>query len=397
MANFRYSAKNMEGKTLRGTMEASGVRNLQQQLKEQDLFLIEAKEREAKRYRKIGPKQLSEFCKELSALLSSGVSIVRALEIVAEEEGTPKAVRDIYLELLADLKRGVSLSESMEEKRCFPGLMVGMVRSGEGSGNMDLVMERLSLHYNKENRLKQQVTSAMAYPVVLLGMSVAVVILIVTFILPQFEELFAEMERLPLPTEILMSCSDFLIHEWYLALLAVFLLVVILHTLGRIRKVRWVLDYGKVHLPVAGRLNQVIYTARFSRTLSSLYSSGMPVVSALQTAGETIGNEYIKEQIPKAVSKVRSGVPLSQALLEIDGFLRKLSSTILVGEESGRLDRMLDSIAVTMEEEAEAATKRLVTLLEPVMICIMALLVGFIIIAVMLPIYESYGTIESSV
>ncbi|MCI8282599.1 MAG: type II secretion system F family protein [Lachnospiraceae bacterium] len=397
MANFRYSAKNMEGKTLRGTMEASGLPNLQQQLKAQGLFLMEAKEREAKKHKKIGPRQLSEFCKELSALLSSGVSIVRALEIVAEEEGTPKAVRNIYQELLADLKRGVSLSESMEEKGCFPGLMVGMVRSGEGSGNMDMVMERLSLHYNKENRLQQQVTSAMAYPLVLLSMSVAVVILIVTFILPQFEELFSEMERLPVPTEILMACSDFLIHEWYLAILAVFLLVVILRILGRVRKVRRILDYGKVHLPVVGKLNQVIYTARFSRTLSSLYSSGMPVVSALQTAGETIGNEYIKEQIPKATAKVRSGVPLSQALLEIDGFLRKLSSTILVGEESGRLDRMLDSIAMAMEEEAEAATKRLVTLLEPVMICIMALLVGFIIVAVMLPIYESYGTIETSV
>ncbi len=397
MANFRYSAKNMEGKTLRGTMEASGLPNLQQQLKAQGLFLMEAKEREAKKHKKIGSRQLSEFCKELSALLSSGVSIVRALEIVAEEEGTPKAVRNIYQELLADLKRGVSLSESMEEKGCFPGLMVGMVRSGEGSGNMDMVMERLSLHYNKENRLQQQVTSAMAYPLVLLSMSVAVVILIVTFILPQFEELFSEMERLPVPTEILMACSDFLIHEWYLAILAVFLLVVILRILGRVRKVRRILDYGKVHLPVVGKLNQVIYTARFSRTLSSLYSSGMPVVSALQTAGETIGNEYIKEQIPKATAKVRSGVPLSQALLEIDGFLRKLSSTILVGEESGRLDRMLDSIAMVMEEEAEAATKRLVTLLEPVMICIMALLVGFIIVAVMLPIYESYGTIETSV
>lgn len=397
MANFRYSAKNMEGKTIRGTIEASGLPNLQQQLKEQGLFLIEAKEREAKRHKKIGPRQLSEFCKELSALLSAGISIVRALEIVAEEEGTPKAVRNIYQELLSDLKRGVSLSESMEEKECFPGLMVGMVRSGEGSGNMDMVMERLSLHYNKENRLKQQVTSAMAYPMVLLGMSVAVVILIVTFILPQFEELFSEMERLPLPTELLMACSDFLIHEWYLAILAVFLLAVILRTLGRIRKVRRMLDYWKVHFPAVGKLNQVIYTARFSRTLSSLYSSGMPVVFALQTAGETIGNEYIKEQIPKIASSVRSGVPLSQALLEVDGFLRKLSSTILVGEESGRLDQMLDSIALAMEEEAEAATKRLVTLLEPAMICIMALLVGFIIVAVMLPIYESYGTIEGSV
>ena len=122
----------------------------------------------------------------------------------------------------------------------------------------------------------------------------------------------------------------------------------------------------------------------------------MPIASALQTAGGTVGNLYVEQQFEKVTGMVRSGVPLSQALKEVDGFLRKLSSTILVGEESGRLDVMLDSIAMTMEQEAEEATKRLVTLLEPVLICVMALLVGFIIVAVMLPIYESYGAIEGA-
>lgn len=397
MALFRYSAKNMEGKTLRGTMEAASTFQLQQQLKEQGLFLIEAKDKvAAKEYQKLSPRQLSEFCKELSTLLTSGISIVRALEIIAEEEGISHSVRSIYLDVLSDLKKGVSLSEAMEERKCFPELMLGMIRSGEGSGSIDGVMARLSLHYDRENRLKQQVKSAMAYPLVLLAMSIGVVILIVTFILPQFEELFSQMETLPLPTEILMACSDFLIHEWYLALLFLFLAVLILRTLSRIRRVRRAIDYGKVHLPVVGRLNKVVYTARFSRTLSSLYSSGMPIIAALQTAGETIGNVYVEEQFPKVISLVRSGASLSSALREVDGFLKKLPSTILVGEESGRLDEMLDSIALTMEEEAEGAMKRLVTLLEPVMICIMALLVGFIIVAVMLPIYESYGAIEGS-
>lgn len=236
----------------------------------------------------------------------------------------------------------------------------------------------------------------MTYPMVLLVMSILVVILIVTFILPQFEELFAEMESLPVVTEILMGISDFLVTQWYVALLVIFLLFIILRTVGKIYKVRRTIDYIKVHMPVAGKLNKVIYTARFSRTLSSLYSSGMPIASALQTAGGTVGNVYVEEQFDKVISMVRSGIPLSQALREVDGFLRKLSSTIMVGEESGRLDAMLDSIAMTMEEEAEAATKRLVTLLEPILICIMALVVGFIIIAVMLPIYESYGAIEGS-
>lgn len=397
MPNFRYTAKSMEGKIQRGTMEAAGESALQQMLKEQGLYLIEAKDAAAvKKHKKLNARQLSEFSKELSTLLASGVSIVRALEIIAEEEGISPITKALYLDILAELKRGLSLSEAMEMKQCFPELMLGMIRSGEGSGNIDAVMNRLALHYERENRLKQQVQSAMTYPMVLLVMSILVVILIVTFILPQFEELFAEMESLPVVTEILMGISDFLLTQWYVALLVIFLLFIILRTVGKIYKVRRTIDYIKVHMPVAGKLNKVIYTARFSRTLSSLYSSGMPIASALQTAGGTVGNVYVEEQFDKVISMVRSGIPLSQALREVDGFLRKLSSTIMVGEESGRLDAMLDSIAMTMEEEAEAATKRLVTLLEPILICIMALVVGFIIIAVMLPIYESYGAIEGS-
>ncbi len=397
MPNFRYTAKSMEGKIQRGTMEAAGEGALQQMLKEQGLYLIEAKDAAAvKKHKKLNARQLSEFSKELSTLLASGVSIVRALEIIAEEEGISPVTKALYLDILAELKRGLSLSEAMEMKQCFPELMLGMIRSGEGSGNIDAVMNRLALHYERENRLKQQVQSAMTYPMVLLVMSILVVILIVTFILPQFEELFAEMESLPVVTEILMGISDFLVTQWYVALLVIFLLFIILRTVGKIYKVRRTIDYIKVHMPVAGKLNKVIYTARFSRTLSSLYSSGMPIASALQTAGGTVGNVYVEEQFDKVISMVRSGIPLSQALREVDGFLRKLSSTIMVGEESGRLDAMLDSIAMTMEEEAEAATKRLVTLLEPILICIMALVVGFIIIAVMLPIYESYGAIEGS-
>lgn len=397
MPNFRYTAKGMDGKIRRGTMEAVGENALQQMLKDQGLFLIEAKDMTAvKKHRKLTSKQLSEFCREMSTLLASGVGIVRALEIIADEEGTSPVEKALYLDILTDLKRGLSMSDAMENRQCFPQLMLGMIRSGEGSGNIDSVMNRLCLHYERDNRLKQQVQSAMTYPMVLLVMSIAVVILIVTFILPQFEELFAEMESLPVATEILMGISDFLVNQWYVALLVVFLLAVILRTVAKIYKVRRTIDYIKVHIPVAGKLNKVIYTARFSRTLSSLYSSGMPIASALQTAGATIGNIYVEEQFGQVISMVRSGIPLSQALREVDGLLRKLSSTIMIGEESGRLDTMLDSIAMIMEEEAETATKRLVTLLEPVMICIMAMMVAFIIIAVMLPIYQSYGAIEGS-
>lgn len=397
MARFRYVAKNMEGKIFRGVMDAAKESSLQQQLGDQGLYLIRAKDASPVReHRKFTPKQLSEFSRELSTLLASGISIVRALEIVAGGEGLSARVRSVYLDVLSQLQKGVHLWEAMEAQKCFPELMLGMIRSGEESGRLDQVTERLALHYERDNRLREQVKSAMTYPAVLLVMSTAVVILIVTFILPQFEELFSEMEHLPAVTMFLMGASNFLVNRWYVLLLAVFLLAVILQFLGKTETMRRTLGYLKIHLPVVGRLNKVIYTARFSRTLSSLYASGMPILSALKTAGETVGNLYIEEQFEEVVSQVRSGASLSQSLCRVDGFLQKLSSIILVGEESGRLDVMLDSIAVTMEEDAEAASKRLVTLLEPMLICMMALIVGFIIVAIMLPIYESYGAIEGA-
>ncbi|MBC5658609.1 type II secretion system F family protein [Anaerosacchariphilus sp. NSJ-68] len=397
MAQFRYSAKDMAGKVHRGTLEAATEKALQEELTEQGLFLINAKNlTEAKGHKRLKPKQLADFCRELSTLLASGVSLVRALDIISGQEGIPGSEREIYQAVLLDLRKGISLSEAMEARGCFPELMLGMIRSGEGSGNLDQVAERLSIQYEKEYKLSQQVRSAMTYPAILLILSVVVVILIVTFILPQFQTLFDQMDSLPRVTLILMGISDFLVKRWYLAILGLLAMIAVIRLIVGIPGVRRQIDYRKVHMPGFGRLFKVIYTARFARTLSSLYSSGMPIAQAIGIAGKTVGNTYVEEQFDMVVTQVRSGIALSRALHEVDGFLLKLSSTILVGEESGQLDVMLDSIAATLEEDAEQATKRMVTLLEPILIICMAVVVGFIMIAVMLPIYQSYAAIENA-
>ena len=397
MAQFRYKAKNMEGKMRRGVMEAVSEKALQQDLKEQGFYLISAKKAGGLRGRKkFTSRQLAEFNRELSSLLTAGVSLVRALDIISEEEGVPAFAKEVYGEMLSDIKKGLSLSDAMENRNCFPGLMRGMIRSGEGSGNLDEVTARLAVHYEKEAILNQQVRSAMMYPMVLLVMCVVIVLIIVTFVLPQFEELFSQMESLPLPTEMVMAFSHLLVERWYAVLVAVLIIIAVSRVILGFPRIKRGMDYIKVHAPIFGKLNKVIYTARFARTLSSLYSSGMSVVNSLKLAAETIGNQYVEEQFTQVSVKVRSGVPLSEALQDVDGLMKKLASTILVGEESGRLDTMLDSIAQSMEMEAQEATKRMVTLLEPLMICVMALLVGFVVVAVMLPIYESYGAIENA-
>ena len=397
MARFRYVAKDMKGKKHKGTLEAVTENALQQQLREDGLFLIRAKKlTESRGYQKLKAKQLAVFCRELSTLLASGVTLVRALDIISEQEGITEGEREIYKDILQDLKKGIPLSEAMETKKCFPDLMIGMLRSGEGSGNLDQVTQRLAIQYEKDYKLTQQVKSAMTYPCVLLVLCVAIVILIVTFILPQFQSLFDQMDSLPWVTNVLIAASDFLTQKWYIAILVVLCVVAVIRIIAGIPAVRRQIDYRKVHLPMFGRLFKVIYTARFARTLSSLYSSGMPFASAIGIAGSTIGNSYIEDQFEGVVTQVRSGIPLSQALREVDGLMKKLASTILVGEESGRLDVMLDSIANTLEDESEEATKRMVTLLEPILILFMAVIVGFIMIAVMLPIYQSYAAIENA-
>ena len=397
MARFKYVAKDMSGKVHKGTVEAASENALTQQLREENLYLVEAKDLNgAKKHKKLKAKQLAAFCRELSALLASGVTLVRALDIISEQEGMNKDERDIYKDVLQDLKRGISLSDAMESKECFPDLMIGMIRSGEGSGNLDLVTQRLSVQYEKDYKLTQQVKSAMTYPCILLVLCVVIVILIVTFILPQFQSLFDQMESLPMITNILIAVSNFLVQKWYIALLTVAVIVALIRIIVGIPAVRRGVDWMKVHMWGFGKLFKVVYTARFARTLSSLYSSGMPLVSAVGVATKTIGNGYVESQFDEVITMVRGGVPLSQGLREVDGLLKKLSSTILVGEESGRLDVMLDSIAETLEADAEQATKRMVTLLEPILIIFMALIDGCIMIGVMLPIYQSYSAIENA-
>ena len=397
MARFKYVAKDMSGKVHKGTVEAASENALTQQLREENLYLVEAKDLNgAKKHKKLKAKQLAAFCRELSTLLASGVTLVRALDIISEQEGINKDERDIYKDVLQDLKRGISLSDAMESKECFPELMIGMIRSGEGSGNLDLVTQRLSIQYEKDYKLTQQVKSAMTYPCILLVLCVVIVILIVTFILPQFQSLFDQMESLPMITNILIAVSNFLVQKWYIALLAVAVIVALIRIIVGIPAVRRGVDWLKVHMWGFGKLFKVVYTARFARTLSSLYSSGMPLVSAVGVAAKTIGNGYVESQFDEVITMVRGGVPLSQGLREVDGLMKKLSSTILVGEESGRLDVMLDSIAETLEADAEQATKRMVTLLEPILIIFMALIVGCIMIGVMLPIYQSYSAIENA-
>ena len=398
MPNYKYTAAGSNGKKVRGVMTAPDETALYQRLREEGKYLTASKEVTGKRTSgKLKIVVVADFCRQLGTLLGAGVSLVRALSIIAAEESVKPKGRTIYEEMLRLIRQGVPLSEAMERQApAFPELLVGMLRSAEVSGNLDHTAKRMAVHYEKEHRINSKVRSAMVYPIILAVMMVAIVVFVVGYILPQFSDLFATMGELPWMTRVVMAFSDLVTNYWYLLILGLAVLVMLIRMVLKAPAVRLAFDKRKLKLPVVGKLLRTIYTARFARTLSSLYGSGVPIMSSLSTAADTVGNQYIVSQFGESVRLLQQGGSLTDALRRIDGFENKLASSIAIGEETGNLDEMLDVTADSYDYASEQAMNRLVTLLEPCMLILMGFMVGFIMLAILLPIFGSYNAIEQS-
>ena len=396
MGSYRYKAQNSDGRVVSGRMNAANADELHNKLKSNSMLLIDSSEvKDSKRsIKRLKYDRVADFSRNLSKLLGAGVTLVRALSIIAEDESIKEGERRIYTDILRLVRSGVPFSDAMEEQGgVFPTLFINMIRSAESGGNLDGTAENMAEYYSKEYRLQEKIKSSTTYPKILAVLIVIVVIIIMGFVLPQFESLFSQMESLPLATEILMGISDFVANKWYLMIFFGVIIFIIIKIVTSIPSVKLVLDMMEIHLPKIGGLRKIIYTARFSRTLASMYSAGIPIVTCLQIAKTTIGNTYIESQFDKLIADVRAGKALSDGLSEIDGFVRKLPSSVSVGEETGALDSMLVSIADQMDYDAEIAIEKLVAMIEPIMIVVMAVIVGFIMIAVIKPIYGSYQAI----
>ncbi len=395
MEKYLYTAKNEDGKKVRGYENAENEQELYRKLREQQLYLLSAAAaREQKGSRRLNAKTLAEFSRELGTMLQAGVPLIRALTILASEETVKPAQKKLYDDILSQLRQGISFSDALEAQgNAFPELMIHMMRTAEVSGNLDEVSLRLAVYYEKEYKLRGKVRSAMAYPAVLLVIIFAVVLIIFTYVLPQFAQLFEDSESLPLSTRVMFGISDAIRLYWIqILIIAAFILVLFKALLG-ISGIKYRIDRRKLRLPIVGKLLKVVYTARFARTLSSLYSSGIPMITSLQIGSQTIGNTYIEGQFDEVIRHIRSGESLSQALGTVDGFVKKFASTVLVGEETGKLGQMLNSMADTLDFESERAIESMVSILEPLMIVVMAVIVGFVVISVIGPIYGSYDVI----
>ncbi len=397
-STYRYRAQDEKGKIISGELRANDEAELQSKLRADNMLLIEAKEltKGKTSYRKLKYDRIADFARNLSKLLGAGVTLVRALRIIAEDESIKENERKIYNEILRQVRSGMTLSDALEEQGgVFPPLFVNMIRSAESGGNMDSTAGNMAEYYSKEYRLQQKIKSSTTYPKILAVLIVVVVIIIMGFVLPQFDSLFSQMDTLPPTTRALMAISDFVANKWYLIIFGAVILFMIYKILISMPPVRLFLDKMEIHIPKIGGLRKIIYTARFARTLASMYSAGIPIVTCLQIAKTTIGNTYIESQFDKMIADIRAGKPLSDGLADIDGFVKKLPSSVAVGEETGALDSMLVSIADQMDYDSEIAIEQLVAMIEPIMIVIMAVVVGFIMVAVIQPIYGSYQSIAN--
>lgn len=397
MPAYQYRAARQNGKSVKGTAQAADPAALRADLREQGIFLISCEETKDKRdTKKMKAKQLAEFCRELGMMISSGVPLIRAISIMAQRDVKPQ-VKKVYTDLYRDLQKGMMLSEAMAAQgNVFPDLLINMYKASESTGGMDVTSKKMAAHFEKMHKINQKAVSAAVYPIILLVVTLVVLLVVFLAVLPKFFELYEDMDApMPAITQFMLGLSKGIQSHWLVILIVILVLILVIKGLIAQPKVKAVLDRKKLGIPIVGKLLRTIYTSRFARTLSSSYSSGISMINALENTRDTIGNSYIAGQFDQLISDVREGQPLSASIGKIQGIDNKLPASILIGEETGRLDSMLESIADTFDYDAEIALQRMTTLMEPVMIILMAIVIGSVMISVMLPLPTLYNAIGS--
>lgn len=399
MKNYSYVAKNSSGKTIKGVIEAEDQQMVQERIYEQGLFLISSTESKGKGRQegvhRFKTKDLAFSCRQLAAMLTSGLTIVKALDIMYREEENKRA-KGVWLALYEDVNKGSNLTQALINRSgSFPDFMISMIDAGESAGNLDITVQRLSDFYANQNKTQNTIRGAMMYPIILGILTVAMVIGMFTFIMPTFAGLMSE-DQMPPLSRALFKFSDFLKTKWYILLIAIVVIVLAIRYALKVPDIRLKFDMMIIKMPAVGPLVVKIYEGRFARTLSSLYSSGIPMVDSLQRSSSVLSNSYVDKMFEQVIDEVKQGSPMSVSIAKTEIFEGMFTSMIYVGEESGALDEILEKTADFYEEEADAAVKRLVSLLEPVMIIIMGGAIGLCLAGIFPLLYGGIGGLENS-
>ena len=396
MKTFKYTAKDMAGAKITSTMQCEDYNDFLFKIHEKGLFCTSHQEieiKESKSLYKFKTKDLAFCCRQLSAMMSSGLTLVKALEILFREMDKP-AAKQVWREIYEDVQKGQSFSEALQiQKSAFPTFLISMVNAGESSVSLDIVMNRMSEHYAKENKMNNKIKGQMMYPIILSVLAVVLVIGMVTFILPIFAKMF-DMSKLPPMTKALLGGVDLIKAYWYIALGVLAAIVYAIIYLFKIPEVKFKFDRFKIKAPMIGKLIVKVYTGRFARTLSSLYSSGIPMVECLERSSAVLGNEYITKCFETVVDEVKQGESLSIAIQRTDIFDSMFCSIIHVGEESGALDDILVKTSDYYEDEADSAIQKIVSLIEPLIIVFMGASVCLVLASIMPAMYSMFNQIK---
>ena len=403
MANFVYSAVDKSGKKTKGTISAQNIERARKMLRDQGLTptkvsaeTIFNKEMNISIGAAVKPRDLSVFCRQFESILNAGVTIVQALEMLAgqtENKIFAKAISEAQI----SVKKGSSLSEAMKEHpKVFPELLVNMVEAGEASGNLETALARMSVQFEKSAKLKALIKKAMIYPIMILIVAFGVLIVMSIVVIPQFAKMFESMgSDLPVITKIVMAFSNFLMHKWYFLIMIIAAVIFAFVSFGKTENGKVVYGTIAIKAPLFGKLVVKSNSASFARTLSTLVSSGIAISDALEIASRSLKNILFKRVIADARKEVEQGVPLSTPLRRSGLFPAMIPQMINIGEETGNIDGMLTKAADYYEDEVEIATGSLTTMMEPLIIVVMGVIVGFLVLAMYMPMISMYSGLEN--
>ncbi len=401
MEKFEYKELLPDGKQVKGVMEAINKDEVIKTIRDRGSIPLTVEQSKDSILNKeltlTKPKvkldDLAMFSKQMSTMINSGMSLVRALNVIGEQSSN-KRLKEICREMSIDIQKGNTLSVIMKNyEDAFPPLMLSMVESGELTGRIDNSFAALSIHYTKEAKINRKIKGAMVYPIVLLVVAVAVVTIMLTFLIPVFVDLYGDAD-LPAATQMLINISDFLRAYWYIILAVIVGLIAGIRAYAKTVDGKYNIDITTSKIPVVGKAVNTIVTSRFTRTLGTLLKSGVPLISALETSANLTNNQILIRKMNYLVEEIKKGKTLSGLLKEIDYFPAMMVSMVSIGEESGDLDGMLEKTADFYDEELESAITTLLNLMEPTMIVIMGIIVGFIVISVMSPLFTFYDAMS---
>ena len=402
MATYEYVVVDKSGKQKKGSMEAQTPERVKELLKNEGLIPISVKEQSFLNKdlsigsKKVKPRDLSVFCRQFNSILSAGVTILNALQMLSEQTEN-KILKQAIKEVQVDVEKGESLTTAMaKQNETFPPLLVHMVEAGEASGSLEIAFERMAIQFEKQAKVNGMVKKALMYPIVVLIVAIVVVIVMLVVVFPQFEDMFNDLgSELPGITKVVISMSEFMQSFWWLLVAIVVVAFLGIKTFEKTADGQILFSKLSLNMPMISNLTIKSSSATLARTLSTLLAAGIPLVDAVNIVAKIISNAIVRNALENCEEEIKRGVPLSVPLQESGVFPPMVYHMTKIGEETGNVEDMLGKIADYYEEEVENATVALTSMLEPLMIVVLGVIVAFIMLAIYMPILGMYSAVDN--